>query len=212
MRPITADACAYLRSIIPNKSFVCCIPALSSIPCLLTFMELQRVLPSNAPALPEDVAGLLSTATESNQTLSSEISQNYTSNDNASCWRCKQHGHSTTDCECGVLRVSSGNVGSSVFQLRNTDLKTVNTQKYEFRPVSSLNDPPHHSAQAAIKGGHPRRRQQLPWSSLKGPPWYLHVEFETPRYRAYREKIREKGSKDGTWSDRVEEAFQMGLC
>lgn len=40
---------------------------------------------------------------------------------------------------------------------------------------------------------------------------YWHVEFQTPRYRAYREKCRQKGSKDEKWPDRVEEAFQYAI-
>ena len=179
-------------------------------------MELQRVLPSNAPALPEDVAGFLSTSTDVTETLSTEICQNYAHNNNASavglphlCWPCKQRGHPATDCECGVLRVSSGNASLNAFQLRNADLKAENEQKYEFRSVISFIDPPLHSAQAAIKADHPRRRHQLSCASWRGPPWYYHVEFETPKYCAYRKKIREKGST--VWSDEVEEAFQWGL-
>ncbi len=185
-------------------------------------MELHpnaRVLPSNAPALPEDATGLSSTSTDVAETLPSEIYQNYDRGNDSSayglkhvCLHCKQQGHPATDCECGVLRVTSGNVRSSVIQPRNTELKTGSAQKYEFRPVSSLINPPHHSAQAAIKAGHPRRQQHLSWSSLEGPPWYWHVEWETPRYQEYRKKLRDKGSKNEKWSDRVEEAFQMGLC
>lgn len=185
-------------------------------------MELHsngRVLPSNAPALPEDTSGLLSTPTDQVETLSSEICQNYNRGNDCSacnlshsCLRCKQHGHPAIDCKCGILRVSSGNVRSSVFQPYSTDLKTVNTQKYGIRPVSSLVDPPHHSAQAAIKAEHPRRQYHSSWSSPKGLPMYWHVEFQTPRYRTYREKCRQKGSKEQQWPDHVEEAFQAGLC
>lgn len=183
-------------------------------------MELHsnaRVLPSNA--LPEDASGFLSTPTDPADTLCSEICQSYNRGSDCFacnllhvCLRCKQHGHPATDCKCGILRVSSGNVGSSVFQSRNTDLKTGNTQKYGFRTVSSLVNPPHHSAQAAIKAEHPTRLQNTSWSSPKVLPLYWHVEFQTPRYRAYRDKCREKGSKDAMWPDRVEEAFQIGLC
>ena len=183
-------------------------------------MELHpntRVLPSNAPLL-EDSNNLLATSTDVAETLSSDICQNYNRGNSCSacnlqhiCLRCKQHGHPATDCECAVLRVSSGNAGSSIFRSRNIDWKTGHTQKYEFEHVSSVVNPPHHSAQAAIKAEHPRRQQHSAWSSPKGPPWYWNVEFETPRYQAYRQKCREKGSKDEKWPDRVEEAFQMGL-
>ena len=176
------------------------------------------VVPSNAPALPDDAIGLLP-PTDLAETLSSELCHSYDHGNDPSacglphvCVRCVQHGHPATDCECGILRASSGNVGSGVLQSRNTDSKTGNTQKYEFGPVSSLISPPHHSAQAAIKAGHPRRRQHFSWSSLKGAPFYLHVEFETERYRQYRKKIREKPSQDEKWPDRVEDAFQLGLC
>ena len=184
-------------------------------------MELHpntRVLPSNAPALLQDANRLLATSRDAAETPSSEICQNYNRGNSCSgcnlhhiCLRCKQHGHPVTDCECGVLRVSSGNAGSSIYRSRNTDLKTGHTQKYEFKHVSSLVNPPHHTAQAAIKAEHPRRQQHSSWSSLEGPPWYWHVEFETPRYRVYREKCGQKGAKE-VWPDRVEEAFQMGMC
>lgn len=179
-------------------------------------MEL-RVLPSNAsaPALPKYESGLLSTPTDLAETLSSGICPSYNHGSDCSacnllhiCLRCKQHGHPATECKFGILRVSSGNVGSNVFQSRSTDFKEGHTQKYGFRPVSSLVNPPHHSAQAAIKAEHPRRQQHSSWPSL---PMYWHVEFQTPRYRAYREKCRQKGSKDEKWPDRVEEAFQYGL-
>lgn len=175
-----------------------------------------RVLPSNAPALPDNTSGLLSPPTDRTETLRSEICQSYNCGNDCFgcnllhvCFRCRQHGHSATDCKCAVLRASSGNVGLGTSQSCNTDLKPRNTQKYAFRPVSSFVNPPHHSAQAAIKAEHPRRQQ---YSSLpKGYPCYWHVEWETPRYRTYREKIRQKGLKDEKWPDRVEEAFQIGL-
>ncbi len=178
-----------------------------------------RVLPSNAPTLPEDASGLLSTPTDHAETLSSEICQSYNRGNDCSacnlshvCLRCKQHGHPAIDCKCGILRVSSGNVGSSVFQSRNSDLKTEDAQKHVFKPVSSLVNPPYHSAQAAIKAEHPRRRHDATWSSTKILPLWWHVELQTPRYRAYREKCNQKGSKNEKWPDRVEEAFQLGLC
>lgn len=184
-------------------------------------MELHpnaRVLPSNAPALPEDTNGLLSTPTDFVETPSSEICQKYNRGNDCSacnlshsCLRCKQHGHPTIDCERGILRVSSGNVRSSVFQSHSTDLKTANTQKHGFGPASSLIDPPHHSAQAAIKAENLRRQNHSSWSSPKGPPMYWGVEWETPRYVTYRDKCRQKGSQS-TWPDKVEEAFQIGLC
>ena len=175
------------------------------------------VLPSNAPALPDHAIGLPPTGLA--EVLSSEVCQSYDHGDDPSacglphvCVRCMRNGHPAADCECGILRASSGNVGSSVFQSCKTILKTGKTQKYEFEPVSSLINPPDHSAQAAIKAGHSRRRQHISWSSLKGPPFYWHVEFETPRYVQYRQKIREKGSAGEKWPDNVEDAFQLGLC
>lgn len=179
-------------------------------------MEL-RVLPSNAtaPALPENDSGLLSRRIDLTETLSPGICQSYNRGGDCStcnllhiCLRCKLHGHPATECKCGILRVSSGNVGSNAFQSRNTDFKEEHNPKYAFRPVSSLVNPPRHSAQAAIKAEHPRRQQHSSWPSL---PMYWHVEYQTPRYRAYRDKIRQKGSKDEKWPDRVEEAFQYGL-
>ena len=176
------------------------------------------VLPSNAPALSDDAIGLLP-PTDLVDTLSSEVCQSYDRGNDPSacslthvCVRCMQNGHPATDCECGILRATSGNVGLSIFQSYNTNSKTRDTQKYEFGPVSSLINPPHHSAQAAIKAGNPRRRQHFSWLSLQGPPFYLHVEFETHRYAQYRQKIGEKLSENEKWPDRVEEAFQLGRC
>lgn len=175
------------------------------------------VLLSNAPALPENAVGLPSTPTNLAETQPPEICKSYNRGDDCSacslphvCLRCKQRGHPATDCKYGILRPSSGNVGSSLYQPRIIDLKTGDTQKYGFRPVSSLVNPPHNSAQAAIKAEHPRRQQHSPWSSPKGL-LYWHVEFQTPRYQAYRAKCREKGSKAEIWPDRVEEAFQIAI-
>ena len=183
-------------------------------------MELHpnaRVLPSNAPALPENGNGHLSTPTNLAK-APSEICQRYNCGNDCSacnlphvCLRCKQYGHPALDCERSVLRVSSRNVGSSTFESRNTDLKTEDTQKYAFGTVSSLVNPPHHSAQAAIKAEYPRRQQYSSCSSLKGLPKYWRVECQTPRYQAYRKKCREKGSTE-IWPDNVEDAFQMGMC
>lgn len=204
-------SCAYLKA-----SFlivvVCIPPVIHSLFSLLTFMEL-RVLPSNShAALPEN-------AGELTETLSSGICQSYNIGNDCSacnllhlCLRCKQHGHPATDCKYGILRVSSGNVGSSVFQSCNTEFKAGHTQKFGLRPVSSLVNTPLHSAQAAIKAENPKRQQHSLWSTSSGPPMYWHVEFQTPRYRAYRDKCRQRGSKDEKWPDRVEEAFQMGMC
>lgn len=185
-------------------------------------MELHpnaRVLLSNAPALPEDGSGLLSMPTDLAESPSSEICESYNYSNDCSaysllhvCLRCKQHGDAANDCECSILRVSSGNVGSSISQSRNPNLKVGNTQEYGCKPVSSLVNPPHHSAQAAIKAEHPRRQRFPPWSSPKRLPMYWHVEWQTLRYRKYREKCRDKGSKDEKWPARVEEAFQMGMC
>lgn len=176
-----------------------------------------RVLPSNA--LPDNASGLLSPPADLTETPSSEICQNYNCGNKCFacnalhvCFRCRKYGHPATECKCTILRTSSGNVRPGRLQSCNTDLKLGSTQKYGFRPVSSFVNPPHHSAQAAIKAEHPRRQQHSPHSSLKGSPYYWHVEYQTPRYCAYREKIRQKGSKDEKWPDKVEEAFQIGLC
>lgn len=179
----------------------------------------SRVVPSNAPALPENANGLLSTPTDLAETLSSDICQSYNHGHECSacklvhvCLRCKQHGHPATDCKYGILRASSGNVRSSASQSRNTELKTGNTQKYPFRPEPSLINPPHHSAQAAIKAEHSRRQRHSLRSTSKRYLPYWGVEWQTERYQTYRKKSREKGSKEERWGDRMEEAFQMGLC
>lgn len=181
-------------------------------------MELHhaRVVPSNAPALPENA--LLSPTTDLAETLSSDICQSYNHGHECSgcnllhvCLRCKHQGHPATDCKYGILRASSGNVGTSAFQSCKIDLKAGNNQKYPVRSVPSLINPPHHSAQAAIKAEYQRRQWHSSRSISKRLLPYWHVEYQTPRYCTYREKIRLKGSKGEKWGDNVEEAFQIGL-
>ena len=175
-------------------------------------MELHpntRILPSNAPVLPGDTNETLSTPTGLGETLSFDTCHSYSrDNDNPTCTL--PHGHTVVNCEYGILRASSGNVGPSIFESRNSYSKTEGKQNSGFKSVSSLVNPPHHSAQAAIKAGYPRRRQPSSFSPQRLTYW--GVEWETPRYRAYREKGQQSGSKNGKWPDRVEEAFQIGLC
>ena len=176
-----------------------------------------RVLPSNAPALPESTGttgSQLSTPEESDDELSSQICQSFNRGIGCkSCRRlhicqfCKRHDHGADECEAGILQVSSGNAGANVFTPRPIDSKLEEYRSYAFKAGSLPVNAPLHSVPATLKWEQPSRHRR----SIERQPNYWHVEFNTPRYRAYREKCGQKGSKqEAKWADRVEEAFQIG--
>ena len=182
-------------------------------------MDLQRnlrVLPSNAPALPENTGYESSTLEESPDTLSPHICQNFNSGlECKSCYNlhlcliCRQHDHGARECKSGVLQVTSGNAGVNALASRHigSDLGSPQACGFEDGPLPL--DVPIHTVSAALRYEQPRRHTRR----SERRPNYWHVEFNTPRYRAYREKCRQKGSREeAKWPDSVEEAFQIGIC
>lgn len=173
-------------------------------------MELQRnlrVLPSNAPALPENTSYQSSTDTLS-------ICQNFNHGVECKscynlhlCLNCRQHDHGANECESGVLQVTSGNAGANALASRHVGSSLESPQACGFEDGPLPLDVPIYPVSAALRYEQPRRHIKRP----ERRPNYWHVEFNTERYRAYREKCRQKGSKE-KWPDRVEEAFQIGIC
>ena len=179
-------------------------------------MDLQRnlrVLPSNAPALPESYQ---STLEESPDTLSPHICQNFSRgleckscNNLHLCLICGQHDHGAGECRSGVLQATSGNAGANALTPRHIGFNLDSPQTCGFKAGSPPLDVPLHSVPAASRYEQQRRHSRR----SERRPNYWHVEFNTPRYRAYRDKCRQKGSREESkWPDRVEEAFQIGIC
>ena len=181
---------------------------------LYTFMDQnRRVLPSNAPALPDGTSHQPSTSEEPVGTLSQRICHDFNRGFDCKnchnlhvCLICRRNDHSAGECKAGVLQVTSGNAGADTFALGHAGANFDSPQ-----PCGSKTDPlptslPLQSLQATVRYEqrirHVRRAERV--------PNYWHVEFNTPRYQAYRDKCRQKGSKE-KWSDRVEEAFQIGM-
>ena len=182
-------------------------------------MDLQRnlrVLPSNAPALPENTSYESSTLEESADTLSPRICQNFNRGlECKSCYNlhlclvCRQHDHGARECKSGVLQVTSGNAGANTLASRRIGFDLGSPQACGFEDGPLPLDVPIHPVSAALRYEQPRRHTRR----SERRPNYWHVEFNTPRYKAYREKCRQKGSKEeAVWPDRVEEAFQIGIC
>lgn len=169
------------------------------------------VLPSNAPALSDRAGGQLSSPETLVGTLSLQICQTFNQGLECRacsllhvCFTCQQSDHGANECKAGILRVTSGNAGSNVLESRTIESKLEVSQSCGMRPsIFSSPGSPYQS--------HPilRWEQQKHRILPDRLPNYWHCEFETPRYRAYREKCRQKDSKE-KWPDRVEEAFQTG--
>lgn len=180
-------------------------------------MDLQRnlrVLPSNAPAL-ESTSYQSTTFGASPDTLSPHICQNFNRGlECKSCYNlhicliCRQHDHGAGECKSSVLQATSGNAGANALAPRHIGSNLATPQASDFEAGPHPLDVPIHSVSAPLsyeqQRRHTRRSERL--------PNYWHVEFNTPRYQAYRNKCREKGSKEEIWPDRVEEAFQIGIC
>ena len=182
---------------------------------LYTFMDFQRnlrVLPSNAPALPESTT-YQSTLEESPDTLSSQICQNFNRGlECNSCYNlhlcliCRQHDHGAGECKSGVLQATSGNAGVNALTPGHIGSNLGSPQAYGFKAGSPPIDVPVRSVPAALRYEQQRRHIRR----SERPPNYWHVEYNTERYLAYRDKCRQKGSAE-KWPDRVEEAFQIGI-
>ena len=170
-------------------------------------MELQgnlRVLPSNAPALPENTSYESST-----DTLSPHICQNF--NGGLECNSCYNlhHDHGADEFKSGVLQVTSDNAGANALASRHVGSSLGSPQACGFEDGPLPLGVPIHPVPAALRYEQPRRHTRR----TERRPNYWHIEFNTERYRAYRDKCRQKGSREGAvWPDRVEEAFQIGIC
>ena len=173
-------------------------------------MELQRnlrVLPSNAPALPENTSYESSTLEDICQDFNSGLECKSCYNLHL-CLICRQHDHGAVKCKSGVLQVTSGNAGANALARHvGSSLRGPQACGFEDGPLPL--DVPVHPVSAALRYEQPRRHTRR----SERLPNYWHVEFNTERYRAYREKCHQKGSREGAvWPDRVEEAFQIGIC
>lgn len=166
-----------------------------------------RVLPSNAPALPESTGSQFSTPEELDDGLSSQICQSFNRGLQCHscrqlhvCRFCKQQDHGAGGCKARILQVSSGNAGANIFATLPIESKLEEYQDYVFKAGSFPVDAPLQSVPATLTWEQPSRHRK----STERQPNYWHVEFSTPRYRAY----RQKGSKQ--WPDGIEETFQIG--
>lgn len=173
-----------------------------------------RVLPSNAPTL----AGSEDIHRSPSESLAIRTSLPTCPNFNNgiecklcgllhACSTCLQPEHGSHACKKGILRVSSGNVGSNGLVPSPAASKADLDGRYSLKASTASTKAPDHSAQAALKLQYRKGRRGLdPFSGL---PLYHRAELQSPRYNAYREKNRNKG-KDQVWPDHVEEAFQRG--
>ncbi len=183
-----------------------------------TFMESRRhlrVLPSNAPNLSE------SDAIHRSPTQSLELDRSLQTcpdfnNDidcricglQHACSNCLQEDHGARACKKRILRVSSGNVGSIEPVTSLSGSKVEVHEHYTTKASTALMRGSDHLAHVALRLDQRRSRRGL--DSRHKLPLYYRAELQSPRYIAYREKARSKGSKNQTWPDNVEEAFQRG--
>lgn len=173
-----------------------------------------RVVPSNAPTFPDSDAIHRSPTQELDGSL--PICPNFNNDIDCrvcglqhACSICLDTDHGSYACKKGFLRVSSGNVGSGGPVTINRELKVVCGGHYAPKPSSALDRGLDNSALVASKLEHRKSRRAL--ESKTKSPLYHRVEFQSPRYVAYREKCRNKGDEEQTWPDHLEEAFQRGL-
>ena len=176
-----------------------------------------RVLPSNAPALPVNDTPA-STLHGLDRPQSPQICPNFNLGLDCICSlkhicaTCLGQNHGSKDCKTGVLRITSGNVRSHTREKSVIRSKAGLDTQCQNAESSFLFDPPHHSAQAALKLEQKKRRR------ARGPHVRASLsyrpELQSPRYVAYRQKIKQSqgnSSKKQIWPDHVEEAFQEGI-
>lgn len=174
-----------------------------------------RVLPSNAPTLPDSDAIHRSPTQSLELDRSLLICANFNNDIDCRvcglqhvCSTCFEPDHGSYACKKGVLRVSSGNVGSGGPVTNYGDFKVVCGGQYAIKPSPVLDRGLDNSA---LESRLEHRKSHRGLKSRTKSPLYYRAELLSPRYVAYRKKCREKGSKDQTWPDHVEEAFQRGL-
>jgi len=175
-----------------------------------------RVLPSNAPSAPENENIHRPPSENLGLHASLQICPNFNNGIDCmvcgllhACSTCLQEGHDARRCKKGILRVSSGNVGSSEPATHSNNCKSEPDVHYPFGVSRPLSKAPDYSTRNARKLEH-RRRQRIsdPLSKL---PLTYRSELLSPRYNAYRAKARSKGPNQ-PWPDDLEEAFQEGMC
>ena len=125
------------------------------------------------------------------------------------CSTCLREDHDARSCKKGILRASSGNIGSNDLAIRSDEYKCEPDSHYGDTVSRTLVKLPEYSNRNAIRLEHRRRRKAS--DSYNRLPLSYRSELLSPRYNAYRAKARSKGSNQ-TWPDHLEEAFQEGAC
>lgn len=173
-----------------------------------------RVLPSNAPTLTksEDVHNSSSSSDDLPTPLQPCPDFNNGTDCRVcgllhACSTCLEPDHGSWNCKKGILQVSSGNVGSNGLFNHIAGSKVEIQGRSAYKLPSSQTKATDHSAQAALKLEHRRRRRGV--DHLLGHIPVDRPELLSPRYNAYRAKSRGK-SKSQVWPDHLEEAFQQG--
>lgn len=178
-------------------------------------VQSSGVVPSNAPALSEEQ--LLSISEHQTDTSSPHVCQRFNHGLDCRtdcslhhvCFTCQHPDHGANECKAGVLRATSGNAGSTMSGSRTISAKAEFSQSYCIRPTIFSSPESPYPARPTLRW---EQQTNGNGTARRALPNHWHCEFETPRYRAYREKCRQKDSKEAVkWPDRVEDAFQMGL-
>jgi len=175
-----------------------------------------RVLPSNAPTL-IDSDGIHRSPSQSlllNRSL--QTCPNFNNDIDCrvcdlqhACSTCFEADHGSHACKKGILRISSGHVGSSRSVTSFVDSKVDLHGHFAPKSSTTLMRGPDHSAHVALKLD--QRKSRRGFDPRNKLPLYYRAELLSPRYNKYREKCRSKGSKEQPWPDNLEEAFQRGL-
>ena len=171
-----------------------------------------RVLPSNAPILesdnlhrsPSGNPGLHSshqTCSKFNNGIDCKVCDLL-----HACSTCLQEGHDAQACKKGILRISSGNIGSSELLSNSKDYNNDSSVHYTSKASHTFLKEPEYKSRNALKLEH--RRMQKLLDPLSRLPLSYRSELLSPRYNAYRAKARTKA----IWPDHIEEAFQEGTC
>ena len=121
------------------------------------------------------------------------------------CSTCLQDDHDAQSCKKGILRASSGNIGSNELTINPSDSKS--SARYASTHPRTAIKAPESSSRHGLKLEH-RKRQRVHLSKL---PLLYRSELLSPKYNTYRAKTRSKGP-DQTWPDHLEEVFQEGTC
>ena len=124
------------------------------------------------------------------------------------CSACLSISHGLHECKKGVLQISSGNMGQGGPYYHITGLQGNPEPSLAFTPRAGFSLGTEYSAQAAFKLQQRKSRREAERGSKA--ILFSRPELLSPRYNAYRDKYRSKGSKCTVWTDDIEEAFQAG--